>query len=175
MSEHNLYTKFLNFLFFTRYKPFSINFKDVDVIFPIQPNIKNIRLRKSLPYILAAWKVIKSESGAPNIPSILLKAGIFLKIHNNAIALGEERSGDWGTTFWFNYFSGWQHLEQAPSQPKALYIESTCLSSNINIIPNSHFLSTVHHSSIVAIKKKVGNGRASMKNFPSSVHNYYCR
>ena len=38
-------------------------------------NIKSLRLRKSLPQMLAAWKVIRSESGAPIITLILLNGG----------------------------------------------------------------------------------------------------
>ena len=78
--------------------------------------------------MLAAAMVIRLESGTPITTSILFDGGLFL-----------FRGGD-------RPREGWPNM-----QVKAFYIEFTCLSLNINIIPNnSKFLYPVHHSSTVA-------------------------
>ena len=51
--------------------------------------------------ILAAWKVISSESSAPITTLILLEGGRRPETKNKT-ALDEEWSGNWVTTFWSN-------------------------------------------------------------------------
>ena len=67
---------------------------------------------KKLPQMLAAWKVIRSESGARIITPIFLEGGIFLCL-GVATALEKDGSGNWDATFWYDYFSSCQHLGQA--------------------------------------------------------------
>ena len=70
--------------------------------------------------MLVAWIVIRSESGAPISTPILSSAVAARK--QKQTAFEKDGGGNWGTTFWSNYYWSCQHLGQAFSQPKAFYI-----------------------------------------------------